>query len=78
MKQQIFHPIHLCHTLSFTLSPPLCYSLKITNYEMREKVFVYMAASVYHVISKEVENPIFRHNHIFRHTCMYKQIILIK
>ena len=72
MKQQIFHPIHLCHTLSFTLSPPLCYSLKITNYEMREKVFVYMAASVYHVISKDVENP------IFRHTCMYKQIILIK
>ena len=29
----IFHPIYLCHTLS----PPLCYLLKITNYGMREK-----------------------------------------
>ena len=32
-----------------------------------------MAASAYHVISKEVENCIFSHNWIFRHTCMYKQ-----
>ena len=30
-----------------------------------------MAASVYHVISKEVENHIFGHNWSFRHTCMY-------
>ena len=45
---------------------------------MREKVFVYMAASAHHVISKDVENPIFRRNHIFRETCMYKQITLIK
>ena len=38
-----------------------------------KKIFVYMAASAYHVISKEVENHIFRHNWIFRRTCMYKQ-----
>ena len=37
-----------------------------------------MAALVYHVISNEVENRIFRHNPIFRHTSMYKQPILIK
>ena len=40
--------------------------------------FVHVAASVYHVISKEVENHIFRHNRIFRHTCMHKQLILTK
>ena len=37
-----------------------------------------MAASAYHVISKEVENHIFRPNLIFRHTCMYKQPTLRK
>ena len=35
-----------------------------------------MAASVYDVISKEVENRIFRQNRIFRLTFMYKQLIL--
>ena len=46
---------------------------------MREKkIPVDMAASVYHVITKEVENLVFRDNHIFRHTCMYKQPRLIK
>ena len=34
---------------------------------------VYIAASTYHVISKEVENCMFRHNHSFRHISMYKQ-----
>ena len=44
---------------NFTLSPPLCYSLKITNYGMRtKKYFVYVTASAYHVISKEIENRI--------------------
>ena len=38
-----------------------------------KKVFVNMANSMNHVISKEVENCIFRHNRIFKHTCMYKQ-----
>ena len=37
-----------------------------------------MAASVYHVISKEVENHSFGHNWSFRHTCMYKQPTLTK
>ena len=32
-----------------------------------------MAASAYHVISKEVENRIFWHNCNFRNTWMYKQ-----
>ena len=32
-----------------------------------------MTASAYHVISKEVENRIFRHNRTFRHTFMYQQ-----
>ena len=36
---------------------------------MREKkIFLYMAASAYHVISKEVKNHIERHNWIFIHT----------
>ena len=30
-----------------------------------------MAALAYHVISKEVENHIFKHNLIFRHLCIY-------
>ena len=37
-----------------------------------------MAASAYHVILKEVENRVIRHNCIFRHTYMYKQPILTK
>ena len=40
--------------------------------------FVYMATSAYHVISKEVENRIFRHNRIFIHKSMYKQPTLTK
>ena len=37
-----------------------------------------MTASAYHVISKEVENRIFKHSYIFKHTCMYKQSIHIE
>ena len=37
-----------------------------------------MAASAYHVISKEVENHINRQNWIFRRTCMQKQSTLTK
>ena len=37
-----------------------------------------MTVSAYLVISKEVENYIFRHNRIFRHTCMHKQPTLTK
>ena len=35
----------------------------------KRRVFAYMAASVYLVISKEVKNHIMIHNWIFRHTC---------
>ena len=31
-----------------------------------------MDVSVCQIISKDVQNHIFRHNLIFRHTCMYK------
>ena len=37
-----------------------------------------MAASAYRVISKKVENQIFRHNWIFTHACVYKQSTLTK
>ena len=66
----IFHSINLCHILSILLYHlPLCYSLKVTKY---------MAASLYHVILKEIENRVFRLNHIFRHACIYKQSMLTK
>ena len=45
----MYHPIHLCHIwISFTLSPPLCYSLKISNFRMREKkiLCIYVTLSV--------------------------------
>ena len=38
---------------------------------MMEKKIFYV--STYHVISKEVENHIFRHNCIFRYACINKQ-----
>ena len=44
--------------VNFTLPLPLCYSLKIRNYRM--------------VMSKAIENHIFRHNWIFRHAYTYK------
>ena len=37
-----------------------------------------MAALAYRVIPKEAENQIFRHNWIFRQTCVYKQPTLTK
>ena len=37
-----------------------------------------MASSEYHVLSKEVQNRIFKHNFIFRYTWIYKQSILTK
>ena len=45
---------------------------------MREKKnFVYMAASAYHVISKEVEYCVFRQKSVFKYTSMCKQPILV-
>ena len=50
-------------------------NIKLWN-ERKEGFFVYMAASLDHVLSKEVGNRIFRHN--FRHSCKYKQPMLTK
>ena len=44
----------------------------------KRRFLVHMAASTYHVISKDVEKSVFRYNPIFRHTCKYKQHILTK
>ena len=61
----------------YSVTPPVLIT-KITNFWMRvRKVVVYMDASAYQVIWKEVENRIFKHNRIFRHMCMYKQPIFI-
>ena len=47
--------------------------------EWEKNIFcVYLATSAYHVVLKEVENRIFRDNHIFRHIPMCKQLILTK
>ena len=37
-----------------------------------------MAAAPYYLISKEAESKIFRHNWIFRQTCMNKKPTLTK
>ena len=66
----------MSHFVNCPLSPLLCYSLKITNYEQEKRKFSwisYMACPAYHIISREVENQIFRHNFIFRCSCIYKQ-----
>ena len=75
----IFDSIKTCYILSVLLChPPPVLITKITNFRMRvRKVVVYMDASAYQVIWKEVENRIFKHNCIFRHMCMYKQPIFI-
>ena len=44
----------------------------------KRRFFEYVDASVYHVISKEVENRISRKNCIARHKFMFKQLILVK
>ena len=69
-----FFILLICVTLSrfYTLSPPLCYSLKITNYGMRKKNIF----RIYGCLSVSRRNRVFRQDRIFRHTCMYKQLIL--
>ena len=50
---------------------------KIPNYGMRKKKnFLYKAA--FRIMSKEVENGIFRRSRTFRHIHMYKQPTLTK
>ena len=67
----------MSHLVNFSVSPLLYFSLNKIRTERKED-FGYVAASAYHLISKEVENRIFKQKSIFRHTCMYKQPILIK
>ena len=64
--------------ISFTLPHPPCYSLKVINYGMRKYICVYVGALVYHIISNEADDRIFRCNRIFGYPFMYKQLILIK
>ena len=74
-----FHSITLSHFFNVTLSPPLYYSLKLSTMEWKKRRFlVWMAASAYHLISKDVENHLVRRNSIFRDTSIYKQFILTK
>ena len=73
-RNDIFISIRQCYTLSISL-----YNLprvrlftknnKLWN-ERKEDFFVYMAASTYHVTSKETENCIFRQSYIFGHPCI--------
>ena len=46
---------------------------------IREKKFSgYIAASAYHVMSRELENCVLRHSRVFIHTYIYKQPMLTK
>ena len=78
----IFNSINLtCITLSqfYFITSLVLHSRKTTDYRMREKnILINLAASAYYVTSKEVENRVFRHNRIFRQTCMHKQPIFTK
>ena len=58
-----------CHTLTILLYHLFTENNKIMEWEKR-RFFVKTPALPYQVISKEVENRIFRHNHTFRQICM--------
>ena len=81
LHNDIFHSIHL---FLFTTLPILLYHLScvIKNnklWDEKKKIFfVYKTISTYHVISKEVENRIFKHTCTFRHTYMCKKPRLTK
>ena len=58
-------PIQVYHTLPILLYnfPRVIHQISLRNSRMREKkIFAYMAASAYHVLSTEVENHILKHN----------------
>ena len=75
MHNSIFYHIQLCPALSVLPVFPVLFTKLHEKTIKLEKIsfFAYIAASAYHIISKEVENHIFRHKLIFRYTCMYKQ-----
>ena len=69
--------VAICQFCSFTFPVLFTKNNKLWN-ERKEDFFLYIAASAYHAIPSVVEDYIFIHNRIFRHTCMYKQFILTK
>ena len=63
-----FNIVTICQAYSIT-STVLITKLNSKTIEWEKiRFFAYMDDSAYHVISKEVENQIFRYNWIFRHT----------
>ena len=92
VKQQINHSAiqKVCHLHNDIFIPLTCVTLSqfyfitslvlfIKNNKLEnEKKKLFCIYGCLSAISKEVENRIFRHNFIFRHTCMYKQPRLTK
>ena len=74
----LFNFVTLWYFYSVT-SPVLFTKFHLETIKWEKRRFLaYMDASLYHFISKEVENQIFRHKWIFRHTYVYKQSTLTK
>ena len=74
-----FIPItYFTHFQFYFFTSPVLFTKNSKFWNHRKEYFLYMAASLDHVISKEVENLKFRHNSIFRHTCLHKQPMLTK
>ena len=61
----------------YSLTSPVLF-IKNNKLWNERRFFVYMTASVYRVISKNIENHIFKHNRIFKLPCIYKQPVLTK
>ena len=71
----IFYFINLCHSLSFySITTPVLFTNKLWN--EKKNFCIYGCFRVQRIISKDVEDCMFRHDRIFRYTCMYKQPIL--
>ena len=71
-----FTSISRCQLNSVTY--PVLFTKNNKLWNERQEYFLYIWLLQCNIISKEVENHIFRHNRIFRHTCMHKQLILTK
>ena len=69
-----------CVTINqfYSTTSPVLFTQKVINYGMRKYICVYVGALVYHIISNEADDRIFRCNRIFGYPFMYKQLILIK
>ena len=76
-----FNPLNFVKFRQFysTTSPVSLTKLHRETIEWEGKIFfANMAVLAYHVISTEAEKHIFKHNWIFRHSCIYKQPTLTK